>query len=107
MMKLRMRISGSFRSEQGARDFATLRSVLSTAKQQRLNRIQVPMQGPEALQASVKHSPGRTAPAVRSRDPPTSRRSDKPHTPENRCLSRGQGNLGGHLISSHCSDNPI
>ncbi|MDE0103368.1 MAG: transposase [Bryobacterales bacterium] len=45
-MKLRMRISGTFRSEQGARDFATPRSVLSTAKQQRLHRIHVLMQGP-------------------------------------------------------------
>ena len=55
MMKLRMKISGSFRSEQGARDFATLRSVLSTAKKQGHNRIQVLLHGPEALQASLHY----------------------------------------------------
>ena len=40
MMKLRMKISGGFRFEQGARDFATLRSVLSTARKQGWNRIE-------------------------------------------------------------------
>lgn len=37
---LRMKISGCFRSEQGARDFATLRRVLSTAGKQGRNRIE-------------------------------------------------------------------
>lgn len=32
MMKLRMKISGGFRSEQGAQSFATVRSVLATAR---------------------------------------------------------------------------
>ena len=41
MMKLRVKISGGFRSEQGVRDFATLRSVLSTARKKGLNRIEV------------------------------------------------------------------
>ena len=49
MMKLRMKISGGFRSEQGAQDFATLRSVLSTARKQGLNRIEALLQGPAAL----------------------------------------------------------
>ena len=35
-----MKISGGFRSEQGAQDFATLRSVLSTARKQGLNQIE-------------------------------------------------------------------
>jgi transposase len=39
MMKLKMKISGGFRTFQGARTFATLRSVLSTAKKQAINRI--------------------------------------------------------------------
>ncbi len=57
MMKLRMKISGGFRSEQGARDFATLRSVLSTARKQGLNRIEVLLEGPTALLAKVESQP--------------------------------------------------
>jgi transposase len=34
MMKLRQKISGSFRSEDGAKDFAVVRSVLSIARKQ-------------------------------------------------------------------------
>ena len=33
MMKLRMKISGGFRTEQGAQEFATLSGVLSTGAQ--------------------------------------------------------------------------
>ncbi len=54
MMKLRMKISGGFRSEQGAQDFATLRSVLSTARKQGLNRVEALLQGPAALLARVE-----------------------------------------------------
>ncbi len=57
MMKLRMKISGGFRSEQGAQDFATLRSVLSTARKQGRNRIEVLLQGPAALLAKVESQP--------------------------------------------------
>ena len=34
MMKLRQKISGGFRSDQGAKIFATIRSFISTAKKQ-------------------------------------------------------------------------
>ena len=54
MMKLRMKIPGCFRSEQGARDFATLRSVLSTARKQGLNAIEALPTPPEKLFASLK-----------------------------------------------------
>ncbi len=57
MMRLRMMISSGFRCEQGAHDFATLRSVLFTARKQGLNRIEVLLQGPAALLAKVESQP--------------------------------------------------
>ena len=57
VMKLRMKISGGFRSAQGERDFATLRSVLSTARKHGLNRIEVLLQGPATLLAKVESQP--------------------------------------------------
>ena len=41
-------------SAQGAHDFATLRSVLSTARKQGLNRLEALLQGPDALLAEVE-----------------------------------------------------
>lgn len=55
MMKLRMKISGCFRSAQGARDFATLRSVLSTAGKQGWNRFETLLRGPEAALAALRY----------------------------------------------------
>jgi len=40
MMKVKMKISGSFRTMQGAKTFATIRSVLSTAKKQGWNMLE-------------------------------------------------------------------
>ena len=37
MMKRRMKVSGCFRTEQGADDFAVLRSVANTARKNKLN----------------------------------------------------------------------
>jgi transposase len=39
MMKLKQKISGCFRSIQGAMDFSILRSVIATAKKQNINRL--------------------------------------------------------------------
>jgi transposase len=39
MMKIRQKISGSFRTTQGAQNFATLRSILSTARKQGWNLL--------------------------------------------------------------------
>jgi transposase len=49
MMKVKQKISGGFRSEQGAHDFATIRGFISTAKKQDWNVIQALMQDPETL----------------------------------------------------------
>ena len=49
MMKLRMKISGGFRSIEGAVDFATIRGFLSTARKQGWNIIDALRQNPEEL----------------------------------------------------------
>ena len=49
MMKLRIKISGSSPSERGAKDFATLCSVLPTGRKQGRNRIETLMRGPAVL----------------------------------------------------------
>ena len=49
MMKLKQKISGGFRSQQGADDFAVIRSFISTARKQGWNVIQALMQDPETL----------------------------------------------------------
>ena len=53
MIKLRMKTSGTFRSPQEAKDFATLCSALSTARKQGRNRIETLMQGPTVLLDSL------------------------------------------------------
>ncbi len=54
MMKVRQKISGGFRSEQGARDFAVIRSLIATAKKQGWNIIHTLTQAPNALAARLR-----------------------------------------------------
>ena len=56
MRKVRQKIAGGFRSEQGARDFATLRSVLSSARKQGRHRLEALRPGPEVLFAALPPS---------------------------------------------------
>lgn len=57
MMNLGMKISGGFRSKQGARDLATLHSVIFTVPKQGLNRIECLLQVPPALSTKVELQP--------------------------------------------------
>jgi transposase len=54
MMKLRQKISGGFRSEQGAADFAVIRSLLSTARKQDWGLLQTLAGDPEQLIANLR-----------------------------------------------------
>ena len=55
MMKLRQKISGGFRSERtAAADFATIRSVLSTARKQGWNLLQTLTADPARLRAALR-----------------------------------------------------
>jgi len=54
MMKLRQKISGGFRSEDGAKDFAVIRSVLSTARKQGWNMLQTLTSTPSRLIADLR-----------------------------------------------------
>jgi transposase len=56
MMKLRQKISGGFRSLEGATDFAVIRSFFSTAKKQGWNIINGLTQDPSALAKSLRLS---------------------------------------------------
>jgi len=54
MMKLRQKISGGFRSPEGAADFATIRSFLATARKQGWNIIEALTSHPEYLARSLR-----------------------------------------------------
>ena len=54
MMKLRQKISGGFRSEHGAKDFAVIRSVLSTARKQRWDVLNALTSEPDRLVADLR-----------------------------------------------------
>jgi transposase len=54
MMKLRQKISGGFRSEDGAKDFGVLRSVLSTARKQGWDVLSALTSEPDRLIADLR-----------------------------------------------------
>jgi transposase len=54
MMKVKQKISGCFRTAAGAQDFATLRTVLSTAGKQGWNILQTLRLSPDAIIAKLK-----------------------------------------------------
>ena len=54
MMKLRQKISGGFRSADGAEDFAVIRSLLSTARQQRWDILPALASPPDRLIAELQ-----------------------------------------------------
>ena len=54
MMKLRQKISGGFRSEAGAEDFAVIRSLLSTARKQGWGLLQTLSSDPKHLIARLR-----------------------------------------------------
>ena len=56
MIKLRQKISGGFRSEDGAKDFAVIRSVLSTARKQGWDLLTTLTGDPEHLLAKLRLS---------------------------------------------------
>jgi transposase len=53
MMKVRMKISGSFRTLEGAEIFARLRSIVSTARKQGFNILEILSATPETLMQSL------------------------------------------------------
>ena len=54
MMKLRQKISGGFRAEEGAKDFAAIRSLLSTARKQGWNLLNTLTTNPAHLIATLR-----------------------------------------------------
>jgi len=54
MMKLRQKISGGFRSDQGADDFAVIRTLIATAKKQGWNLSHTLTQSPDVLTARLR-----------------------------------------------------
>ena len=54
MMKLRQKISGGFRAEDGAKDFAMIRSVLSTARKQGWDILPTLTGDPDRLVAKLR-----------------------------------------------------
>ena len=53
MMKVKMKISGSFRTLEGAQIFASLRSVVSTARKQGCNILQILAAAPSQIMLAL------------------------------------------------------
>ncbi len=51
MMKVRQKISGCFRTYQGAKDYAVLRRIVNPAKKQSLDLVETVMSSPDQLLA--------------------------------------------------------
>jgi transposase len=54
MTKLRQKISGGFRSQEGAEDFSVIRSLISTARKQGWNVLQTLTSQPNLLIAELQ-----------------------------------------------------
>ena len=54
MMKVKQKISGGFRSDQGAEDFGIIRTMLSTARKQGWNLLQAMIGNPQTLIAKLR-----------------------------------------------------
>jgi transposase len=54
MMKLRQKISGGFRSEDGAKEFAVIRSLISTARKQGWDVLKALTSDPHRLIAELQ-----------------------------------------------------
>ena len=54
MMKVKIKISGGFRTQQGAEDFASLRSLISSARKQGLDILRALTLDPERLAIALK-----------------------------------------------------
>ena len=53
MMKVKMKISGGFRTEDGAHAFAALRTVIATARKQSQNILQTLAADPKAIANAI------------------------------------------------------
>ncbi len=53
MMKVKMKISGGFRTPEGAQAFAALRSVIATARKQGLNILKALAAEPQTLASAI------------------------------------------------------
>ena len=56
MMKVKMKISGTFRTFEGAADFAVLRSVVATARKQGWNILHTPAARPHPSPVRVNRA---------------------------------------------------